>query len=102
MNLLVNAGQAIAESGTITIRTRAEGGRVLVSVSDTGMGIPAENLKKIFDPFFTTKPVGKGTGLGLHLAFGIVHEHGGEIRVDSALGRGSTFTVVLPAESQEE
>ncbi|WP_374486792.1 histidine kinase [Zoogloea sp.] len=96
MNLLVNAAQAIETHGTITLRTRADGDRVRISISDTGCGIPSENLARIFDPFFTTKPVGKGTGLGLSLCYGIVERHGGHIEVDSMPGRGSTFTVVLP------
>ncbi len=96
LNLIVNAAQAIPDRGTVTVRTRAEGDRVVVEISDTGVGIPEENLRKIFDPFFTTKPVGKGTGLGLHLAAGIVRNHGGEIQVESEEGKGSTFRVVLP------
>lgn len=96
LNLLVNAGQAIENRGVITLRTQAGDGEILVSISDTGQGIAPEHLKRIFDPFFTTKPVGKGTGLGLHVAFGIVQAHGGEIRVESTLGKGSTFTVRLP------
>jgi signal transduction histidine kinase len=96
MNMLVNAAQAIPEKGKVTVRTRADGNRVLVSISDTGMGIAPENRDRIFDPFFTTKPVGEGTGLGLHLAAGIIRNHGGEIRLHSVRGEGSTFTVVLP------
>jgi two-component system NtrC family sensor kinase len=70
---------------------------VRVDVSDTGIGIPAENLAKIFDPFFTTKEVGRGTGLGLAVCYGIVTEHGGTLEVESAVGRGTTFTIKLPA-----
>lgn len=104
MNLLVNAAQAIAERGKITISTRAEGGEVQVMVSDTGNGIAAENLSRIFDPFFTTKPVGKGTGLGLSVSYSIVARHHGRIEVESTLGQGTSFCVCLPirqaAESQ--
>jgi signal transduction histidine kinase len=96
MNLLVNAGQAITEHGTITLKTWEDGGLVYVMVRDTGCGIPGDLLGRIFDPFFTTKPVGKGTGLGLSLAWGIVHGHGGHIDVDSTVGIGTTFTVILP------
>lgn len=96
MNLLVNAAQAIAEFGRITVRTGAEGDHVCVSVADTGSGIPSEHLSRIFDPFFTTKPVGKGTGLGLSVSYNIVRRHGGRIEVDSAPGRGTTFCVWLP------
>lgn len=96
MNLLVNASHAIEERGTITIRTGVEGGSVWVAVSDTGKGIAPENLKRIFDPFFTTKPIGKGTGLGLSMAYGIVQKHHGKIEVQSEVGKGTTFKVVLP------
>ncbi len=99
MNLLVNAGQAIAEKGEIAIRTGRRGDAVFVAIADNGTGIPPENIQRIFDPFFTTKPVGKGTGLGLSLSYGIVRKHGGRIEVDSAIGRGTTFTVWLPIEA---
>ncbi len=96
MNLLVNAGQALADKGVITIRTGFDDAQAWVSVQDTGKGIALEHLSKIFDPFFTTKPVGKGTGLGLSLAYGIVKKHRGRIEVSSVVGQGSTFTVFLP------
>lgn len=96
LNLLVNAVHAIAEHGTITVRTGREGDRVWIEVRDTGCGIPPENLKRVFDPFFTTKPVGQGTGMGLHLCYKIVQAHGGRISVESIVGQGSTFRVVLP------
>ena len=97
LNLIVNAGQAIADGGTIRIATEARGGFVTVRVEDDGCGIAAENLERIFDPFFTTKPVGEGTGLGLGIAYHIVRSHGGEIRVESEPGRGSRFRVRFPA-----
>jgi signal transduction histidine kinase len=96
MNLLVNAGQALEEKGTITIRTGHDVAEVWIEVSDTGKGIAKENLQRIFEPFFTTKPVGQGTGLGLSLSYGIVKKHGGSIAVDSAVGLGTTFKVTLP------
>jgi len=96
LNLLVNAGHAIADKGVITIATRRQGDEVAISVTDTGSGIPAEHMARIFDPFFTTKVVGKGTGLGLALSYGIVQKHNGRIEVESAPGCGSTFTIVLP------
>ncbi len=97
MNLLVNAGHAIEKQGTITIRTRCDGeDRVVVEVSDTGSGIPKENLTRIFDPFFTTKPVGKGTGLGLSLSYSIIERHHGRFEVESEVGVGTTFRVILP------
>lgn len=96
MNLLVNAAQAIVGHGTITLCTGCEGELAWISVTDTGVGIPAENLSKIFDPFFTTKPPGKGTGLGLSVAYGIISTHNGRIDVDSKPGEGTTFTIRLP------
>jgi signal transduction histidine kinase len=97
LNLIVNAGQAIGDGGTIRIATEARGGFVTVRVEDDGCGIAPENLERIFDPFFTTKRVGEGTGLGLGIAYHIVRSHGGEIRVESEPGRGSRFRVRFPA-----
>jgi signal transduction histidine kinase len=96
MNLLLNAAQAIEDQGQITVRTGCDGERVYVEISDTGVGIPADKLKRIFDPFFTTKPVGQGVGLGLSIAYGIVESHQGQIEVQSEAGRGSTFRIWLP------
>jgi signal transduction histidine kinase len=79
--------------------TNGGGGEVAVNISDTGTGITDENQARIFDPFFTTKPAGKGTGLGLAVSYGIIRDHGGEIRVSSIPGRGSTFSIVLPVEN---
>jgi signal transduction histidine kinase len=98
LNLITNAAQAMEQrQGEIRITTRRQGaGHVAVEVADTGKGIPPEVLPKIFDPFFTTKEVGKGTGLGLSIVYKIVEQHGGTISVDSTLGVGTRFTVVLP------
>ncbi|MEA3221565.1 MAG: ATP-binding protein [Thermodesulfobacteriota bacterium] len=96
MNLLVNASQAIEKKGEITIKTWLEDGSINVSISDTGCGIPEENLGKLFEPFFTTKEVGKGTGLGLSITYDIVKKHGGEIKVESQVGKGTTFTINIP------
>jgi len=97
MNLLVNAAQAIGDvRGEVRIETRGDGQTVSASISDTGNGIAPEHLSKVFDPFFTTKPVGDGTGLGLSISHGIVLRHRGTLSVESALGRGATFTVSLP------
>jgi len=101
LNLLINAAQAIPEGQAhrnfVRAETRTdESGRALVEIQDTGAGIPSEVLGRIFDPFFTTKPVGVGTGLGLSICHGIVTSLGGEIQVDSAPGRGTTFRVLLP------
>jgi PAS domain S-box-containing protein len=101
MNIIVNAAEAIHGSGTLTITTSPAPDRksVLVEFTDTGEGIPEENLNRIFDPFFTTKDIGKGTGLGLATSYGIVEEHGGKIRVKSKVGEGTTFTIELLAHS---
>jgi signal transduction histidine kinase len=97
MNILMNAVQAVDERGTITIVTRCAAPKcVEVAISDTGQGIPPEQIDRIFDPFFTTKASGKGTGLGLSIAYGIVTTHHGTISVASEVGKGSTFTVRLP------
>jgi two-component system NtrC family sensor kinase len=101
MNLLVNAAQAIEVQGTIRIRAWYEDETIFVSIADSGQGIPAENLSRLFEPFFTTKEVGKGTGLGLSVSYDIVKKHDGEIRVGSAPGQGSTFTVVIPVVREE-
>lgn len=96
MNLLMNAAQAIATKGTITIKTWQEKGEIRVAISDTGCGIAPEHMNRLFEPFFTTKEVGKGTGLGLSITYDIVKKHEGRIEVASELGKGTTFTVSLP------
>ena len=96
MNLLVNAAQAIEQQGTITVKTGQTDGSIVVSISDTGCGIPEDKIDRIFEPFFTTKEIGKGTGLGLSIAYDIVKKHGGAISVTSETGRGTTFTVSIP------
>jgi signal transduction histidine kinase len=101
LNLLANAADACPPSGgVITISTRREDQRVAVAISDTGIGIRPEQMDLLFQPFYTTKPEVKGTGLGLSICYGIVQHHQGEIRVDSQPGKGSTFTVVLPAKGE--
>ncbi len=95
MNLLVNASQAIAGRGTITIKTSRSGDFVKIAISDTGVGIPAENLSRVFDPGFTTKGVGVGTGLGLSICYKIIQEHQGTIHVESS-ERVTTFMITLP------
>ncbi|CAN5536740.1 hypothetical protein BH10ACI2_BH10ACI2_14420 [soil metagenome] len=96
-NLILNARDALNDGGTITLRTQpASEDGVLVEVVDTGIGIPAENLKKVFDPFFTTKGVGNGTGLGLAVTYGIIQEHSGTIEALSSNGSGTTFRLVFP------
>jgi signal transduction histidine kinase len=111
MNLLVNAYQAIEDAvaarshpneiGTVTLTTAPHDGGVLIEISDTGTGIAPDHLDRIFDPFFTTKKVGAGTGLGLSTSFNIVRRHGGTMRVESELGRGTTFRIQLPLLAEE-
>jgi CheY-like chemotaxis protein/anti-sigma regulatory factor (Ser/Thr protein kinase) len=95
-NLVANAVDALPEGGRIVVATRAEAGRVIVSVNDSGVGMPDEVMRRAFEPFFTTKGV-KRTGLGLALAYGTVQRHGGEISLESAPGQGTTVTFWLPA-----
>ena len=111
LNLIINASHAVADArgndedrkGTITVRTRNLGDRVLISVGDTGTGIPENIRPRIFDPFFTTKQVGKGTGQGLAIAYSvIVEKHGGEIRFETEVGKGTTFIIVLPIADGKE
>ncbi len=96
LNLLNNAHQAITGKGTISITTSNDETNVYIEIADTGSGIPEENLSQIFDPGFTTKGVGVGTGLGLSICYQIINDHKGEIKVKSAAGKGTTFTIVLP------
>jgi len=101
-NLIINAMHASSPGSEIRLKTQSSpalgefGGAVEVQFIDEGCGIPKENMKKIFEPFFTTKELGKGTGLGLSVSYGIIRDHGGEIRVVSTVGKGSIFTVVIP------
>jgi len=101
VNLLVNSAQAIESQGTIDLKTWADEEAVNIRISDSGCGISEENCKRIFDPFFTTKEVGKGTGLGLSITYDIIKKHQGEIRVESRLGVGTSFTIRLPIRSDE-
>ena len=98
INFFINAVHAMPDGGTLDIRGRAEPEKAsfFLQISDTGVGIPEENLARIFDPFFTTKEVGKGSGLGLSISHGIIEQHGGHISVDSTPGAGTTFTLQLP------
>lgn len=105
MNLLVNAAHAVREADSraervVHVSTRLSGSDIRIQVSDNGVGIPPEHLSKIFEPFWTTKPRDQGTGLGLALCQELIRRYGGRIDVESALGEGSTFTVVLPTEEE--
>jgi two-component system NtrC family sensor kinase len=96
LNLFLNARDAMENGGRLQVASFAREGTVHVSVTDSGAGIAAENLARIFDPFFTTKGARKGTGLGLSVSYGIVQEHGGDIEVESEVGRGTTFRLTFP------
>ena len=100
--LATNAIDAMPDGGTLTFRAFSQSNRVVVEVEDTGSGIPPEDVSKIFEPFFTTKEVGKGTGLGLAVCYGIITEHGGRLSVRSNVGKGTTFSIFLPSKSRVE
>ena len=98
MNIILNGTEAMPEGGELTIKSRhlPQDGFIEIEISDTGAGIPEDHLSKIFDPFFTTKDAGKGVGLGLSIAYGIINEHKGSIEVKSKVGKGTTFIIKLP------
>jgi signal transduction histidine kinase len=98
LNIVLNALDAMPKGGTLDISCNKTRDRELVSVefADTGVGIPEHRISDVFDPFFTTKPDAKGTGLGLSVSLGIIRQHGGDIEVKSEVGKGTTFTVLLP------
>jgi len=96
LNLFLNARDAMPHGGWLTVTTKVDRSQLVATVADTGSGIPPEQLARIYDPFFTTKAIGRGTGLGLSITYGIVHEHEGVIRCDSAVGQGTRFTLTLP------
>lgn len=96
LNICLNARDAMPNGGTLTISTRNENGSLVISISDTGIGMDGETLKHAFEPFFTTKPKGQGTGLGLSAVDGIMRTHGGTIDIQSAIGNGTTMTLRFP------
>ncbi|MGM0451942.1 MAG: sensor histidine kinase [Thermodesulfobacteriota bacterium] len=100
VNLVMNAGHAVENQGSITISTRYEApdGQLVIGVADNGYGVEEKHLSRIFDPFFTTKPTGEGTGLGLAVSYGIIKSHNGDIRVKSQPGKGTDFRIVLPVD----
>ena len=101
VNLIQNAIQAMPKGGTLRVSLSQADQAVALAVQDTGVGISHENLRRIFDPFFTTKPAGEGTGLGLSVSYGIIARHHGRIDVDSIVGQGTTFTILLPKQQPE-
>jgi len=102
LNLLINAGHAITDKGVIEIGSNLINNQIEISIKDTGCGISEEQMDKLFDPFYTTKPIGKGTGLGLAISYGIIQDHKGNIKIDSEVGKGSTFTLILPITTTPE
>ncbi len=100
LNLFLNARDAMPVGGWLSVATRLDGDTVVAEVADTGSGIPPEQLARIYDPFFTTKAIGRGTGLGLSISYGIVHEHDGAIRCESAVGQGTRFILSFPLAAQ--
>jgi two-component system NtrC family sensor kinase len=94
--LATNAIDAMPQGGKLTFRSAAQHKSVAIEIEDTGVGIPADDMSKIFEPFFTTKEVGKGTGLGLAVCYGIITDHSGRLSVRSNIGKGTTFTILLP------
>jgi signal transduction histidine kinase/CheY-like chemotaxis protein len=101
INVMLNSYQAMPDGGTLHITTRTVGSELQVIFADTGTGIPPENVQNIFDPFFTTKEVGEGTGLGLSVSYGIIKAHGGDIEVESQVGKGTTFIIKLPPDKSD-
>jgi len=103
MAIMLNAVDAMREGGVLRVRSRFDErrGDAVIEIVDSGHGIPLSEVDKIFEPFYTTKPAGQGTGLGLAIAFGIIQEHEGRIEVESEVGKGSTFRVILPATMSE-
>ena len=99
LNMVSNARDAMPEGGTLTVKVYSGGGFVTIEFSDTGVGIAKDNLDKIFDSFFTTKSSVKGVGLGLSVCYGFIRDHGGDIKVESRQGEGTTFRISLPVES---
>ncbi len=102
VNVLANAVEAMPDGGEICIKTAKNNGSVLIHISDTGPGIPQENILKVFDPFFTTKDVGQGTGLGLSICYGIIQQHQGTIDIANTPGRGAVVSIKLPAAGGSE
>ncbi len=100
LNLIMNSGQAIGTNGTITVGTKAEKSCVRITLEDDGPGINKDIIDKVFDPFFSTKESGQGTGLGLSVSYGIIHEHDGEIRVQSTPGKRTLFTIIIPVSEE--
>ncbi len=101
-NIIKNAVQAMPERGELTLSALEDGGKMRIEVRDTGYGMDAETMERIFDPFYTTREVGKGFGLGLAFAHSMIEQHGGDVAAESAVGQGTSFTVILPLAEEKE
>ncbi|MEJ2137768.1 MAG: HAMP domain-containing sensor histidine kinase [Desulfofustis sp.] len=97
LNMFKNAGDAMPDGGTLTVKTAADDREITIDIADTGIGIKEENITNIFEAFFTTKSSVKGVGLGLSVCYGFIVEHGGDIQVTSEWGTGTCFRITLPA-----
>jgi two-component system NtrC family sensor kinase len=102
LNIFLNAIQSMPDGGELKVRSYVENSAIKIDIIDTGVGISPENKEKIFVPFFTTKPVGEGTGLGLSVSYGIIRQHHGEISIESELGHGSKFSIILPVSNANQ
>jgi signal transduction histidine kinase len=103
VNLITNAVHAMStDGGRLRVTLTQSNDVAAIAVQDTGSGIAPENLNRIFDPFFTTKPEGEGTGLGLSVSYGIISNHSGSIQVETEVGKGTTFTILLPIQTEQK
>ena len=102
LNIISNAIHAMNGKGTLTLSTQKQNGAIVAQIQDTGPGIPPEYVSKVFDPFFTTKDQGEGTGLGLNIVHRVVEKYGGNIKIESEAGQGTTFVVSLPVNSKRD
>ena len=100
MNLVANARDAMPSGGTLNVKTYTDRENVKIDISDTGVGIKEEHIKKIFDSFFTTKDTIKGVGLGLSVCYGFIKDHGGDIEVKSKVNEGTTFSIIFPVQKE--
>ena len=102
LNIIGNARDAMPDGGTLTVATKTDHNIVVAEISDTGIGIKEENMNKIFEAFFTTKSSVKGVGLGLSVCYGFIKDHGGDIKVKSEVGQGTTFSIEFPVKKAHE
>ena len=101
LNIISNAVQAMEGKGKLTLSSQQDNGFIVVQIRDTGQGIPPEYISKVFDPFFTTKQQGEGTGLGLNIVHRVVEQYGGNIKIESEPGEGTTFVISFPVNAEK-